>query len=486
MKSTVGEEMAAPAAMAPSAPARRWALAGLSLSTLLSSLGTSSANVGLPIIAQAFGASFQEVQWIVLAYLLAVTALIVSVGRLGDLIGRRQLLLTGVFLFTLASILCGFAPTLWLLIAARGMQGLGAAAMMALTLTFVSDIVPKAQTGRAMGLLGTMSALGTALGPSLGGIVIAAANWRGIFLVNVPLGLAALLLVRHSLPADCLCARDDRRGFDGVGTLLLALALSAYALAMTIGRGHFGPFNLALLAVAAGVSGLFAFAESKVATPLVRLALLRDRGLRTGLLTSGVVATVMMTTLVVGPFYLSLALGLNSAAVGVVMSIGPLVAALTAVPAGRMADRLGAQRVTVMGLLGIATGSALLAVLPAPLGIVGYVVPVVTITLGYALFQTANNTTVMREVAADQRGVVSGMLNLSRNLGLITCASVMGAVFAYASATTDLTTAGSAATAVGMRVTFAAAASLSALALALAMSARAADPRAAPVQQFSP
>jgi MFS family permease len=113
-------------------PSVRFALAGLSLSALLSSLGTSIANVGLPTMAQALGASFWQVQWIVLAYLLAITTLVVSAGRLGDIMGRRRLLLAGIFLFTGASVLCGLAPTLWLMIAARGLQGLGAAIMMAL------------------------------------------------------------------------------------------------------------------------------------------------------------------------------------------------------------------------------------------------------------------------------------------------------------------------------------------------------------------
>src|SRR5215216_2191711 len=147
----------------------RWALASLSLSMLLSSLGTSIANVALPTLADAFNASFQNVQWIVLAYLLAITTLIVSAGRLGDMIGRRRLLLAGLALFTAASLLCGIAPTLGWLIAARAAQGLGAAVIMALTMAFVGETVPKARTGSAMGLLGTMSAIGTALGPSLGG-----------------------------------------------------------------------------------------------------------------------------------------------------------------------------------------------------------------------------------------------------------------------------------------------------------------------------
>ena len=206
---------------------------------LLSSLGTSIANVGLPTLAQAFNASFQEVQWIVLAYLLAITTLIVSVGRLGDITGRRRLLLAGIVLFTVASVLCGVAPTLWLLIAARAAQGLGAAIMMALTMAFVGETVPKAKTGSAMGLLGTMSAIGTALGPSLGGVLIAGLGWRAIFLVNVPLGILTFLLAHRYLPVDRREPKTDRAGFDTVGTLLLALTLAAYALAMTIGRGQF-------------------------------------------------------------------------------------------------------------------------------------------------------------------------------------------------------------------------------------------------------
>src|SRR3712207_4220430 len=209
----------------------RWALASLSLSMLLSSLGTSIANVGLPTLAQAFDASFQEVQWIVLAYLLAITTLIVSVGRLGDITGRRRLLLAGIVLFTAASGSSGIAPTLWLLIAARAAQVLGAAIMMALTIAFVGESVPKAKTGSAMGLLGTMSAIGTALGPSLGGVLVPRLGWRAIFLVNVPLGILTFLLAHHSLPVDRRRAKTGNGPFDPAGPVLLAPTLAAYALA---------------------------------------------------------------------------------------------------------------------------------------------------------------------------------------------------------------------------------------------------------------
>jgi EmrB/QacA subfamily drug resistance transporter len=454
-------------------PSVRWALASLSLSMLLSSLGTSIANVALPTLAQTFNASFQDVQWIVLAYLLAITTLIVSVGRLGDITGRRRLLLTGIALFTVASTVCGVAPTLWLLIAARAAQGLGAAIMMALGMALVGETVSKAKTGSAMGLLGTMSAIGTALGPSLGGILIAGLSWRTIFFVNVPLGILAFLFAYRALPVDRETSKigpsTDRAGFDTMGTLLLALTLAAYALAMTMGRGRFGPINVALLLAAAVGLGLFVLAETRTASPLIRLAMLRESALSASFAMSMLVSTVLMTTLVVGPFYLSGALGLDAAVTGLILSVGPLVVALTGVPAGRIADRFGAQRMTTVGLIGIAAGSFILSMAPTTLGIPGYIAPLVTITVGYALFQTANNTAVMTGINADQRGVVSGMLNLSRNLGLITGASVMGAVFAFASATADITTAESEAVATGMRVTFAVAGVLIVVAIALAV-----------------
>ncbi|SLN71208.1 MFS transporter [Oceanibacterium hippocampi] len=451
----------------------RWALAGLSLSMLLTSLGISIANVGLPTFAEAFGAAFQHVQWVVLAYLLAITTLVVSVGRLGDIVGRRRLLLAGIFLFTAASGLCGVAPSLWLLIAARAAQGAGAAVMLALTMALVGDTVPKARTGRAMGLLGAMSAVGTALGPSLGGILIAELDWPAIFLFNLPLGALAFLVVWRHLPVDRLDAAAVRPAFDNRGTLLLAFALAAYALAMTMGRGDLGPLNAALLLAAIAGAGLFVRAEMKAPSPLVRPALFRDPVLRAGLVMSAMVSTVMMATLVVGPFHLSLALGLDTALVGLAMSVGPLAAALTSIPAGRLTDRLGAQRMTVVGLVGIVTGCLLLSAMPATAGVAGYVAPLVVITSGYALFQTANNTLVMKDLPADRRGVVSGMLNLARNLGLITGASAMGALFSLATAAVDLASADPGAVATGTRITFAVAALLVAVALIVSVGNRA-------------
>jgi Na+/melibiose symporter-like transporter len=264
-------------------------------------------------------------------------------------------------------------------------------------------------------------------------------------------------------------------GFDKAGTLLLALTLAAYALAMTIGHGEFGPLNIALLLAAVFGVGLFIFVEATVASPLITLALFRQQGLSASLAMSALVSTVMMATLVVGPFYLSGALGLGTALVGFALSVGPLVAALTGVPAGRLVDRFGTRRMTRLGLAAMALGAIALSMMPAGFGLLGYLAPIAVITAGYALFQAANNTAIMTDIRPDQRGVISGMLSLSRNLGLITGASVMGAVFALASATTDITSASPAAVASGMRITFAVAVALIILALAVALFPRASD-----------
>lgn len=449
------------------------ALASLSLSTLLAALGTSVANVALPTLTQAFAVTFSQVQWVVIAYLLSSTTLVVSVGRLGDIAGRRRLLLTGIALFTFASLGCGIAPSLPLLIAARVVQGIGAAFMLALTMAMVNETVSKARAGSAIGLLGTMAAIGTALGPAVGGLLIATFSWRALFLINVPLSALAFVLAYRSLPADPARGRATPATFDSIGTLLLATALASYALAMTIGRGHFGRFNIALLVFALIVAGLFVFAESRIESPLLRPSLFRDDQLRTGLITLAIITTVMMATLVVGPFYLSHTLQLNAAMVGFTMSVGPIVAALASVPAGRLTDRFGSRRVSVAGLCGATIGAIALALIPASVGVPGYVVPLSLMTASYATFQTSNNTLLMKDVGPDQRGVTSGLLSLARNLGLVSGAAAMGAIFTHASGTTDVSSSSPIAVEAGMHTTFAVAAVLVLVALAFQLRARA-------------
>jgi len=371
----------------------RGALVCLSLSMLLASLGTSIANVGLPALAHVFNASFHAVQWVVLAYLFAITAVIVNAGRLGDRLGSRRLLLSGLLLFAAACALCAVAPSLPWLIGARVLQGLGAAVMMAMTLAMVGETVSRERTGRVMGWLGTMSAVGTAMGPSVGGMLLSLWGWRALFLVGAPLGMLAAALAFLYLPAD------------------------RQAPAATSGDGFWRP--------------------------------LKDPALRAGLAMSALVSAVIMSTFVVGPFYLSRGLGLDAAWMGLAMAVGPCVSALNGLPAGQLTDRLGSQRMTRAGLGVMGLGALLLAVAS---GLIAYLGSLILLTLGYSLFQAANNTAVMSDVEPARRGTVSGLLNLSRNLGLIFGAWALGAVFAWASP--DVTHATAQTVANGLHVTF--------------------------------
>lgn len=442
-------------------------LAALSLAMLLPSLGTSIANVALPTLATSFDATIAEAQWVVISYLLAVTSLIVGAGRLGDIIGRRRLLLMGIGLFAAASVACTVAPGLWALIAARAVQGLGAAAVMALTVAMVGDLVPKDRIGSAIGLLGTVSAVGTALGPSLGGALIAAFGWPAVFVALAVMGTIALLIGRALLPPDTKAAREPA-GFDLAGMALLALSLCAVSVTLTHGSSLPGPLVTAV--AVASVLGFFAFVqhEERVAAPLVHLDLMRHRTIGPGFFSMTLVSAILMATLVVGPFYLSGVLGLGSVQTGLVMSIGPGVAALTGAPAGWLIDRLGSSRVVVSGLVTLMTGTVLLTALPGRFGVGGYVTSLVIVTFGYALFQAANTTAVMQVTTSDQRGVTSALLGLSRNLGLIAGASAMGAI--YAIGPRALEAAGwRSGTDTGLQVTFAVATGLAGLALGSAL-----------------
>ncbi|WP_413206447.1 MFS transporter [Rhodospirillum sp. A1_3_36] len=450
----------------------RLALAPLALTMALPSLAASIANVALPTLAQSLNAPFGNTQWVVLSYLLSMTVLIVGAGRLGDLFGHRKILLISLVLFTLASAFCALAPTLPILIAARGLQGIGGAGLLALTPALIRGTVPRERVGAAMGLLGTLSAVGTAMGPSLGGLLIGAFGWPAIFLFLVPLGLLALLLGATALPKDEKRPLSEKKALDLLGTTLLAVTLAAYALAMTLGDGLLSPRTLALITLSLLGGGLFLVVEKRSTAPLLPPEFLRDGPFVASLTGAGLVATVIMTTMIVGPFYLARALGLSEEQTGLVLSFGPLLSACTGLPAGRLVDRLGATTMANVGLVGMALGSVALAFAPPLLGLPGYIAAIGLLTPSYQLFQAANTAAALTDVEADQRGVRSGLLGLARNLGLISGASVMGALFAAASGTVDVTLATPEAVTAGLRISFLTAAVLMGGGLILSLTLR--------------
>ncbi|MDI1224775.1 MULTISPECIES: MFS transporter [Acinetobacter] len=367
----------------------------LGLSMLLASLGTSIVNIALPTLAEVFLLPFIQVQVVVIGYLISLTITVVIAGRLGDRYGCKSMLIVGLIIFSLASLLCSVAPSLWILVAARSFQGIGAAFLMTLAMALTRQTVSKSQLGRAMGMLGTISALGTALGPVLGGFLLVVSGWQSIFGLQFILAGIAIILARVLLPNDYI---------------------------------------------------------KKQIPALTSLQI--DQNITPNLMVNSLVAAVMMTTLVIGPFYLSLGLNLDQIQVGLIMGIGPVVAILSGIPSGRLVDRWGSRYIVITGLIFLIIGSSMLAILPKLMGLSGYIMPIIILTSGYQLFQAANNTMTLADVPKARQGMVSGLLSLSRNMGLIIGASVMGAIFSFGVGTNQLTQATALAIIDGMQLTF--------------------------------
>ena len=368
----------------------------LALSMLLASLGTSIANIALPTLSIVFSAPFAQVQAVVVAYLVALTITVVIAGRLGDRYGLKPALMTGLVIFGVASLLCGFASNLWLLVGARALQGIGAAFLMTLAMALARQTAGKERIGRAMGLLGTVSALGMAIGPSLGGLLIELAGWRSLFWLQLFLAVVAFIFATVTLPDE----------------------------------------------------------SNKSAVAKISLWSVMDRHLAPSLVLNLLVFAIMMTTLTVGPYYLSLGLELKATLVGLIMAAGPVISIFSGIPSGRLVDSWGSNRVLLLGLSLLTAGAFLFAFLPNMMGIGGYVLAVIVLTPGYQLFQAANNTGTLMSIPKERQGTVSGLLNLSRNIGMIIGASGLGAIFASGVGTAELAQASSSAIASGMQLTF--------------------------------
>ncbi len=444
-------------------------VAALATATTVSALGSSIANVALPTIATDFGAPLGAVQWVILAYLLATTILIVPAGRLGDQIGRTRVLIGGTAVFTAGAVLAAFAPSLAVIVAARILQGSGAAAMLAMTVALVRETVPADRVGATMGTLGAATAAGMALGPALGGVLLGSLGWPAVFAALAALALVALALVSLAVPRHAPTTAGGA-GSDLPGTLTLAVVLTAYAVAVTLQPGGWVGTSLLLALAVAGLFGFLAL-ERRAAAPLVDLVRLRSVRVFPQLAVALLGSLIMMTNMVIGPYYLSGALRLEPTALGLAMAVGPVVAVLAGAPAGRLVDRFGTHLVTTIGLAEMALGMAALAVLPAWFGLPGFLVASIILTPGNQLFMAANNTAVMRSAGPQAQGAVSGVLSLARNVGQITGASVMAMLFsgtaiAVAGSVTDPVGAG-----IGTQVTFGVGALLGVLA-AVALGAR--------------
>ncbi len=453
---------------------QRLAIFALASAMLLASMAVSITTVALPVLSRVLEAPVAAVQWVVLVYLLSVTVTIVVAGRSADLFGHRLVLLTGLAVFTISSLLCAAAPDLTLLIAARAVQGIGGAILMALPVSIIRGIVSGERMGSAMGLLGSMSAIGTALGPSLGGILIAAFGWRSAFILLAATGFAVFILTIKALPAASNPAPAQRRKAtqqpDIAGALLLAIMLFFYAITTTGSKTGLDWSPVYTLPAALLALILFIIVEKRAPSPLVPVAMLRNLPVSASLLTNLLISTVMMAMLVVGPFFLSFALQLGDAQTGLVVAVGPVVAALAGLPSGYITDRLGTRTVLIVGLMAMALALICMAFLPVAIGTAGYILSLILLTPCFQLFLAGNNTVIMLNAPEERRGILSGLLGLSRNLGFMTGASIMATIFVAALGDTELVQAPANLVAHAFSVTMLIAAGLALLSLLITLS----------------
>jgi EmrB/QacA subfamily drug resistance transporter len=416
-----------------SLPSRKnqWAVfAVVAIGVLMATLDSSIVNISLPAIARSFHRPLNGVlQWVVMAYLLVIVSLLLTAGRLGDMLGRKPIWQLGLVLFTLGSALAGLAPSIGALIASRAVQGVGAALLMAISPALLTGAFPPSERGRALGMNSLTVALGVSLGPPLGGIITERLSWRWIFFINLPLGVLGIVLAALLLPAPT--GRQPLR-FDLAGAALLAVSLASLTGAMSFGH-ELGwgspPIVLGLILAALGLL-LLGWQEARHPAPILDPRLLRNP--RFSLAWVSLVASflALFGVAFLTPFYLQQLRGLSTERAGLLMMAYPLALALFAPVAGLLSDKLGSGVLAPLGLF-VAAGALV------QLGLCDEHTPLLDVGarlslagIGQALFQPANSSALMGAAPRDRQGLAGGLLATGRVLGQGLGVAVAGAVFA--------------------------------------------------------
>ena len=402
-------------------------VAAVCIGAFMGQLDASIVTVALPTLQRTFGAGVGAVTWVGLSYLLVLVATVVAVGRFADMWGRKLLYVYGFGIFIIGSALCGMAPGLGWLIGFRALQAVGAALLQANSVAIIVLAVPKPSLGKAIGIQSAAQAVGLALGPTVGGFLLAAGGWRLIFFVNVPVGIVGMVAGVLLIPRS----RDlqEPTPFDWTGFTLFVPAVFTVFMAVSFGnsRGWSSPSIIGLLVIGAGLVTAFIVRQRRCAHPMLDLRLFRLPRFGAGI-TSGLLSyLVMFGVLFLVPFYLERGVGLGSGRAGLELMVMPVALGVTAPFAGRLADRLGARPLTVGGMACVSGGLVALAVL-RPTTLL-FLVLLAAVGSGLGAFTPPNNATIMGAVPPRQAGVASGVLNMTRGMGTSLGLAVTGLVF---------------------------------------------------------
>jgi len=382
-------------------------------------------NVALPDMARDLHASFSSLQWMIDLYALVLGALVLTVGSVADRVGRRRTYLVGLVLFAAASLTCGLAPSTGLLIAARGIQAIGAAAMFATTIALISTSYSGRDRGVAFGAWGAVNGAAAAAGPIIGGLLTTHFGWRWIFLVNLPICVAAVILSRLALSES----RDQAAGrvdLLGMATFTVAAASLTYALI----RGAWASgLTIGLVVVAVCSLGAFVGVERRRRDPMLDLSLLRNPSFTTILVAGALMSAAAWAAMTYQSLWLQSVLGLSAIKAGLVLLPCALAAFAVSAGIGRFLHRISPRALVGTGLLVIALGAGAQAVLRTNSSWAVQIPGLVLVGIGAGLAVASLSATAMAAVPRSQAGMAGGALNTFRQLGYAFGIAVLGEVF---------------------------------------------------------
>ncbi|MBD2181649.1 MFS transporter [Aerosakkonema funiforme] len=416
-------------AQTPSASGKWGAMLGAGIGWFMFGLQLYLVNIALPVMVKALDTNFATIQWTLLSYVLMLTVMVLGAARLGDMYNKKWLYLGGVIMFTIGCLLCGLAPTVEFLIAFRALQGLGAVFISALPVAIVTEAFPQQERGWALGILNGVFTLGIALGPAIGGLLLALGNWRLIFLVNVPIGMIASLIVALFVPS--FSSINIKQKLDWIGVFLMTLTLTCFALGMT----RIQSFGLGdrteqiLLAVAAIGLICFLAVESRIQEPMLDLGMFRSLEFSFSLLLVWMVYIIIAAMDLIVPFFLELVKQYSPLQAGLLLTVLPLSSVLASFIAGTMSDRFGEHTIVTVALLLLILGCWATSTLDDKSTDLGFIVRLVPVQMGLGTFYASNSSAVMGTVKREQLGIASGLLSFWRTLGLTTGVALLGTLF---------------------------------------------------------
>lgn len=406
-----------------------WVLLAIGLGTFMTALDTSVTNAILPVVRDSFNADIATIEWVVTVYLLVLSGLLLSFGRLGDLQGHKRVYLIGFGVFVGSSLLCGIAPSVEFLIICRGMQALGGAMLAANSPAILTKSFPSNQRGQALGLQATMTYLGLTVGPSFGGWLAQAVSWRAVFYINLPVGILALWISWRFILDDH--GKRTQENFDLAGAFLFLSGLTALLLGLNQGHnwGWSSPAILGLLGGAVILLGIFLAVESKVAAPMLDLTLFRTP--RFSLATTSAILNYICVymSIFLLPFYLIQGRGLNSAQAGLLLTAQPIVMAIVAPISGSLSDHFGTRLPSTIGMAVLAVGFFLLSHLDSTSSQAQFILALGTVGLGTGIFISPNNSAIMGSAPHQRQGIAAGILATARNFGMVLGVGLSGAIF---------------------------------------------------------